>query len=116
MLFIGLLFTVGGISAARPVLRILNTPMDFLPGASAYLITMVSGTLIVMGYNLTSALLRGLGDGKSPLAAMIIAALLNIGYTNRIQADEFLINYYNKLQPEGECAMELFDRFNADIH
>lgn len=71
--------TIAGILAAKPVLMMLNTPADILPGAAAYLMTMVSGTLIVMGYNLTSAILRGLGDGKSPLIAMIIAALLNIG-------------------------------------
>ena len=76
---IGLFFTVTGIVAAKPVLRVLNTPADILPGSSAYLMTMISGTLIVMGYNLSAAILRGLGDGKSPLMAMIIAALLNIG-------------------------------------
>jgi len=77
--FIGLFFTVAGIAVARPLLHILNMPADILPGASAYLMTMISGTLIVMGYNLTSAILRGLGDGKTPLVAMVVAALLNIG-------------------------------------
>ena len=77
--FICMFLTIAGILAAKPVLMMLNTPADILPGAVAYLMTMVSGTLIVMGYNLTSAILRGLGDGKSPLIAMIIAALLNIG-------------------------------------
>ena len=77
--FICMFLTIAGILAAKPVLMMLNTPADILPGAAAYLMTMVSGTLIVMGYNLTSAILRGLGDGKSPLIAMIIAALLNIG-------------------------------------
>lgn len=76
---IGLFFTVVGITAAKPMLRILYTPADILSNASAYLMTMVSGTLIVMGYNLTSSILRGLGDGKTPLVAMMIAALLNIG-------------------------------------
>lgn len=35
--------------------------------------------MAVMGYNLTSSILRAFGDGKSPLIAMIIAALLNVG-------------------------------------
>ena len=78
-LFIGFFFTVVGIAAAKSVLEILNTPADILSGASDYLMMMISGTLIVMGYNLTSAILRGLGDGQSPLVAMIIAGLLNIG-------------------------------------
>lgn len=39
---------------------------------------MVCGTLIVMGYNMCASILRGLGDGRTPLAAMIIAAIVNI--------------------------------------
>ena len=76
---IGLFLTITGVSAARPLLVLLNTPGDILDGASAYLSTMVAGTLIVMGYNLTAAILRGLGDGKTPLTAMFFAAVLNIG-------------------------------------
>ena len=78
-LFIGTFLTILGITAASPILTMLNTPADILPGASAYLKTMIAGTLIVMGYNLTAAILRGLGDGKTPLIAMIISAVLNIG-------------------------------------
>lgn len=75
---IGMILTILGIIAAKPLLRLLNTPEDIFSGASAYLVTMVAGTLIVMGYNMAAAILRSLGDGKTPLMAMIIAALLNI--------------------------------------
>jgi len=44
-----------------------------------YLKTMISGTLVVTAYNLAGSILRALGDGRSPLIAMIISALLNIG-------------------------------------
>jgi len=75
---IGGLLTVLGLIAARPVLKLLHTPEDILSGACGYLITMLSGTLIVMGYNMAAAILRALGDGKTPLNAMAIAAVLNI--------------------------------------
>ena len=76
---IGGLLTAAGLFAAGPLLRLLHTPEDILPAATAYLITMVAGTLIVMGYNMSAAILRALGDGKTPLTAMVIAALLNLG-------------------------------------
>ena len=76
---IGGFLTALGLVAAKPVLRFLNTPADILPDAVAYLITMVSGTLVVMGYNMAASILRALGNGRTPLIAMIIAALLNIG-------------------------------------
>ena len=75
---IGGLLTIMGLLAARPLLILLNTPADILQGATAYLTTMVLGTLVVTGYNMAGSILRALGDGKTPLMAMVIAALLNI--------------------------------------
>jgi len=76
---IGAVLTVAGLFAAKPLLNLLNTPEDILPGATTYLMTMICGTLVVAAYNMASSILRAFGDGKSPLAAMVIAALLNIG-------------------------------------
>lgn len=76
---LGILLTVAGLLASRPVLELLQTPADIIDGAEVYLITMISGTMIVVAYNLAAAILRAFGDAKSPLIAMIISALLNVG-------------------------------------
>lgn len=76
---LALFFTVVGIIVTRPVLELLNTPPEIIDDAALYLYVMIGGTVPVMGYNLTSSVLRAFGDGKSPLIAMIIAALLNVG-------------------------------------
>lgn len=76
---IGIVLTAAGIFAARPVLEMLDTPKNIIGGAEVYLITLISGTLAVSAYNMASSILRALGDGKSPLIAMLIAAVLNIG-------------------------------------
>ena len=78
-ILIGAIFTLGGILATNPMLRLLKTPDDIFGMSSLYLTTMISGTIIVTLYNLASSVLRAFGDGKTPLIAMIIAALLNIG-------------------------------------
>ncbi len=75
---VGVLLTVVGILAVSPVLTALKTPDDIIGGAKVYLYTMIAGTMVVMAYNLTSSILRAFGDGKSPLYAMIISAILNI--------------------------------------
>ena len=75
---IGIILTVIGVTAAKPLLHLLNTPADIVYDAAKYFTTMVCGTLIVMGYNMCASILRGLGDGRTPLAAMIIAAVINI--------------------------------------
>lgn len=76
---IGGFLTILGIVCTKPLLSLLHTPDDILAQAVGYLTIMVSGTLIVMGYNMSAAILRALGDGKTPLTAMAIAAALNIG-------------------------------------
>ena len=76
---IGAVFTIIGLFMAKPLLLMLHTPNDIFADASVYLITMIAGTLVVVAYNMAGSILRALGDGKSPLVAMVIAALLNIG-------------------------------------
>jgi len=76
---ISILLSAAGLLAARPLLDLMNTPSDIIGGATAYLVIMISGTLVVTAYNLASSILRAFGDGKSPLIAMIIAGLLNVG-------------------------------------
>ena len=39
---------------------------------------MFAGIPVVMAYNLLASILRALGDGKAPLHAMIVAAVINI--------------------------------------
>lgn len=77
-LIIGAAFTLAGMGLARPVLAAMDTPANILDDAVVYLSTMAAGTLVVTGYNLAGSILRAFGDVKSPLWAMIIAALLNI--------------------------------------
>lgn len=75
---IAILLTVVGLLLAQPLLVFLGTPDNILKDAVIYLSTMIGGTLIMTAYNLAAAILRAFGDGKSPLAAMAIAAVTNI--------------------------------------
>lgn len=63
---------------ARPILVLLQTPQEILGNALLYLRIMFWGIPIVMSYNLLACVLRSLGDGQTPLHAMIVAALTNI--------------------------------------
>ena len=71
------LVLVGQLSA-RPVLLLMQTPQEILPDALLYLRIMFYGTPAVMAYNLLACILRALGDGKTPLYAMIVASFVNI--------------------------------------
>jgi len=71
------LVLIGQLSVT-PVLRLLQTPPEILPGSVLYLRVMFSGIPVVLAYNLLAAILRALGDGKTPLYAMIVASITNI--------------------------------------
>lgn len=68
-----------GQAAAAPMLGLLHTPSEIVGNALLYLRIMFAGVPIVMSYNMLASILRALGDGKTPLQAMVVASLTNIG-------------------------------------
>ena len=73
-----LLFLGAGQLIAHPVLSLLKTPPEILDNALLYLRIMYLGIPVVMAYNLLATILRSLGDGRTPLYAMIAASVVNI--------------------------------------
>lgn len=61
-----------------PVLNLLRTPDAIIHQSLLYLRIMFAGIPVVMAYNLLASILRALGDGRTPLYAMITAAVINI--------------------------------------
>jgi putative MATE family efflux protein len=78
LFFASLVTTIIGISLAGPILRMIQLPEEIYPQARLYLIIYLSGLIFFFGFNGTSAILRGLGDSKTPLYFLIIATLANI--------------------------------------
>lgn len=77
--------TIGGIIAGvigalsnRSLLLLLNTPVEFLQDAVIYLTIMMVGMPFLVFYNLSSAMVRGIGDSKTPLYALLITSVVNI--------------------------------------
>ena len=61
-----------------PVLRYLNTPADSWEMTCQYTVTCVYGLIFIYGYNLVSAIMRGMGDSRHPFIFIAIASILNI--------------------------------------
>jgi len=69
---------VVGQLATVPVLRLLRTPEEILHHGVLYLRYIFAGVPISMAYNLLACTLRSLGDGKTPLHAMVVASCVNV--------------------------------------
>lgn len=73
-----LIITALGLLSAGWLLRLINTPAEIMPQAKLYLQILFAGSLPLFGYNSISAVMRGLGDSKTPLYLLIVATLVNI--------------------------------------
>jgi putative MATE family efflux protein len=75
----GLVITLIGVIFAPLFLRLMDTPEELMPDATAYLRIFVGGTLLPMVYNVYAAYLRALGDSRRPLYFLIFSSVVNIG-------------------------------------
>ncbi|MBQ3562488.1 MAG: polysaccharide biosynthesis C-terminal domain-containing protein, partial [Clostridia bacterium] len=72
------LLTILIIGLSVPILKVMNTPKESYDMAMQYLIICAAGLIFTAGYNMVSAVLRGMGDSKSPLLFIAIASVINL--------------------------------------
>ncbi len=75
---LGLGLSILGIILARPILAAIQTPAELLNDAATYLYWILGGTVWVAAYNLCAAVLRSMGDSKTPVYAMVISGITNV--------------------------------------
>ena len=74
----GIGITAVSVLLTVPALRLLQVPEDLLPTAAAYMRVACGGTVAVAAYNWINALMRALGDSRTPLIFLGIASGLNV--------------------------------------
>ncbi len=74
-----MVITAVSVLGARPLLQLMNTPAKILEDALTYIVIIFWGIGSTIAFNLFSAMLRALGDSRTPLYAMIVSSLINIG-------------------------------------
>ena len=62
----------------KHILTWMNTPAESFAGAMAYSSITMVGLVFIYGYNIVSAILRGMGDSKHPFIFISIAAIMNL--------------------------------------
>jgi len=74
----GVIMSILGVLAVPLILKFLAVPQDIYAEAKSYMGIILGGMLITFGYNGVSAMLRGVGDSKTPLYLLIAASLMNV--------------------------------------
>lgn len=79
-LFLGLslVLTAGLLACVRPIVAVMSTPAEAAEGTAHYLTICFLGIPCITAYNIVSAIFRGLGDSRSPLAFIAVACTANI--------------------------------------
>ena len=67
-----------GFALSRPVLALLKTPGNVIDQSVVYMRVMSLGVIAVSMYNCIAAILRGIGDSRTPLFFLILSSALNV--------------------------------------
>ncbi len=78
LLGISVVISVGCYFIRSSMLDLLNTPAESYSFTMDYTVTCIFGLLFIYGYNIISAILRGMGDSRRPFVFIAIAAVVNI--------------------------------------
>ena len=78
LLGVALLISVGCFFIRHQLLGWLNTPTESYAFTMDYTVTCLVGLAFIYGYNIVSAILRGMGDSRRPFMFIAIAAVLNL--------------------------------------
>lgn len=84
---LGLTFVM--LSFNNEITLLMNTPKEAIEATKSYLSICSAGIIFIVGYNVVSSILRGLGDSKTPLLFVFIACMINI------VVDFVLVGYFH---------------------
>ena len=84
---LGLTFVM--LSFNNEITLLMNTPKEAIEAIKSYLSICSAGIIFIVGYNVVSSILRGLGDSKTPLLFVFIACMINI------VVDFVLVGYFH---------------------
>lgn len=80
VLLLSVVTSIAGIVFAQPILRLLQTPEGYIMNeAVKYVRIIFAFTIGTALYNASGAILRSLGDSRTPLYALILSSIVNVG-------------------------------------
>jgi putative MATE family efflux protein len=78
LFFASLTISVVGILLSKTIFEFIRLSPEVIPEATLFLNIFLAGLVFLFGFNGTSAILRGLGDSKTPLYFLVISVVVNI--------------------------------------
>lgn len=78
MFFASIALTVIGIYSSKFIFQLIQLPEDVIPLAIDYFTIYSLGFVFFFGFQGTSAIMRGLGDSRTPVYFLVVSTIMNI--------------------------------------
>jgi len=78
LFFTSIAISIIGIYTSKYIFQLIDLPAEIVPLAVTYFNIYASGFVFFFGFQGTTAILRGLGDSKTPLYFLVVSVLVNI--------------------------------------
>ena len=78
LMILALILTAGILLSRNWIMQVMNMPIESADYAMDYLVICAAGLVFTAGYNMVSAVLRGMGDSKRPFLFIGIASAVNL--------------------------------------
>lgn len=75
---IAIIATIAMLFLCSKIVSLMNTPTQAIDVTRSYITICSSGLVFIIGYNVISAIMRGLGDSKSPMIFVAVACVINV--------------------------------------
>ncbi|MCF2706333.1 MATE family efflux transporter [Arcanobacterium haemolyticum] len=73
------IITIGGVIFSRSLLTVLQTPAELIDEATTFATINFAGATATMMFNYLSAVIRAIGDSRTPLVFLVISCGINAG-------------------------------------
>ena len=78
ILGLSLVISAFGLAFARQLTALLNVPPEAAEYCREYTVCCAAGLVLLVGYVMVAAILRGMGQSKMPMVFIVIASVLNV--------------------------------------
>lgn len=78
ILTVTVVITVVSLGFIDDILILFNMPVELIVDSKTYLMIIIGGLIFTFFYNISTCLLRAVGDSKSPLYFLVIASIINV--------------------------------------
>lgn len=76
---IAVVLTAGSVTILHPLMKFLKTPNEIITDTENYIRIIMLFSAITIAYNMLAAMMRAVGNSKTPLYFLVVSTFINIG-------------------------------------